>query len=158
MFARLISIFASLRLTVVCLLMAIVLVFVGTLAQVKLGLYVTQTHYFQSLFGYWGPEGKDWKIPVWPGGWLLGAVLLVNLIAAHLKRFQFSWKKSGIFLIHFGLIALLLGQFLTEMFQVESFMVIPNGGTKNFSEDGRKRELAIVDITDPQEDKVVVIP
>src|SRR6266498_1171042 len=115
MFARLISIFASLRLTVVCLLMAIVLVFVGTLAQVKLGLYVTQTHYFQSLFVYWGPEGKDWKIPVW-----LGAVLLVNLIAAHLKRFQFSWKKSGIFLIHFGLIALLLGQFLTEMFQVES--------------------------------------
>jgi hypothetical protein len=153
-----IRIITSLRLTVVCLLMAIVLVFVGTLAQVKLGLYVTQTQYFQSLFVYWSPEGKDWRIPVWPGGWLLGGVLLVNLIAAHLKRFHFSWKKSGIFLTHFGLIALLIGQFLTEIFQVESFMVIPNGGSKNFSEDGRKHELAIVDVTDPQHDKAVVIP
>ena len=158
MFARLISIFTSLRLTVVCLLMAIVLVFAGTLAQVKLGLYVTQEEYFRSPFVFWTPSESNWKIPVWPGGWLLGGLLLLNLIAAHLKRFKFKWTKSGIFLIHFGLIALLVGQLFTELFQVESFMVIPNGGSKNFSEDGRKHELAVVDITDPAEDKVVAIP
>jgi ABC-type transport system involved in cytochrome c biogenesis permease subunit len=155
---RIVNFLTSLKLTVVCLLMAIVLVFVGTLAQVKLGLYVTQEQYFRSAFVYWSPSGSDWKIPVWPGGWLLGAALLLNLIAAHIKRFQLTWKKSGIFLIHLGLIALLVGQFLTELFQVESFMVIPNGGSKNFSEDGRKHELAIVDVTDPQHDKDVVIP
>ena len=158
MLDRIFNFLTSLKLTVACLLMAIVLVFVGTLAQVKLGLYVTQVQYFQSMFVYWTPSGSELKIPVWPGGWLLGGVLLVNLIAAHLKRFRFTWKKSGIFLIHFGLIALLIGQFLTEVFQVESYMVIENGGSKNYSEDGRKHELAVIDTTDPQQDKVVVIP
>jgi ABC-type transport system involved in cytochrome c biogenesis permease subunit len=158
MFARVINFFTSLRLTVACLLMALVLVFAGTLAQVKLGLYVTLEEYFRSLFVFWTPVGSNWKVPVWPGGWLLGGLLLLNLLAAHLRRFKFKWTKLGIFLIHFGLIALLVGQFLTELFQVESFMIIPNGGSKNFSEDGRKHELAVVDITDPTEDKVVAIP
>ena len=40
----------SLRLTVACLLAALVLVFVGTLAQVDQGLYDAQKKYFQSYF------------------------------------------------------------------------------------------------------------
>ena len=31
-----------------------------------------------------------------PGGWLLGGLLLANLLAAHLVRFKLSWKRSGI--------------------------------------------------------------
>ena len=38
----------SLRLTVVCLMAALVLVFVGTLAQVDQGLYDAQKKYFRS--------------------------------------------------------------------------------------------------------------
>ena len=38
----------SLRLTVVCLIAALVLVFVGTLAQVDQGLYDAQKKYFRS--------------------------------------------------------------------------------------------------------------
>jgi hypothetical protein len=30
------------------------------------------------------PQGTTWKIPVWPGGYLLGWVLLINLLAAHI--------------------------------------------------------------------------
>ena len=40
----------SLRLTVVCLIAAMVLVFVGTLAQVDQGLYDAQKKYFRSYF------------------------------------------------------------------------------------------------------------
>ena len=40
----------SLRLTVACLLAALVLVFVGTLAQVDQGLYDAQKKYFRSYF------------------------------------------------------------------------------------------------------------
>ncbi len=39
MMDRFINFFTSLRLTVVCLVLALVLVFVGTLAQVEIGLY-----------------------------------------------------------------------------------------------------------------------
>src|SRR3954466_909126 len=100
---RIVSLLTSLRLTVFCVACALVLVFAGTLAQVHLGLYVTQERYFHSLFVLWGPEGASWKIPVWPGGYLIGGVLLANLIAAHVKRFTLSRKKIGLFLIHGGL-------------------------------------------------------
>lgn len=155
---RAISFFTSLRLTVFCLGCALVLVFAGTLAQVNLGLYVTQARYFHSLFVYWTPPGTHLNIPVWPGGYLLGGLLLVNLIAAHIKRFSLTWKKSGLFLIHAGLILLFLGQFFTELFQVETFMRIEEGQTKNYSESARHNELAIVDVTDTNRDQVTVIP
>src|SRR2546423_14852308 len=101
---RLIKIFSSLRLTVVCLGLGLVLVFIGTLAQVDLGLYKAQNEYFRSLFIFWSPKGASWKIPVFPGGYLIGGVLLVNLISAHFKRFTLSRKKAGIWLVHIGII------------------------------------------------------
>ena len=154
----LLNVISSLRLTVVCLGLAIILVFVGTFAQVRLGLYVAQEDFFRSFFVYWRPEGANWKIPVLPGGWLLGMALLVNLIAAHLKRFKLSSKRIGIFLIHGGLIFLLLGQFLTEIFQIESNLRIAEGETRNFTENSRENELAVIDVSDPAHDSVVAIP
>jgi hypothetical protein len=158
MINRLFKILSSLRLTVVLLSFALLLVFFGTLAQVKLGLYDAQAEYFRSLFVFWKPQGASFKIPIFPGGWLLGGLLLVNLLAAHAKRFQFAWKKSGIFLIHIGLILLLLGQFLTELFQIESVMRLDLNQTKNYTEDSRHNELAIIDVSKPDKDDVVSIP
>ncbi|HEY3864037.1 MAG TPA: cytochrome c biogenesis protein ResB [Verrucomicrobiae bacterium] len=155
---RIINFFTSLRLTVVCLALALVLVFVGTLAQVEIGLFAAQSEYFRSFFVCWTPPGTHLKIPFLPGGWLIGLVLLVNLLAAHIKRFQFSRKKAGIILIHAGLILLLGGQFLTEVFQVESQMRLEPGDTRNYSESDRKNELAVIDTTDPDKDRVVAIP
>src|SRR5580658_8436687 len=155
---RFINFFTSLRLTVVCLSFALVLVFVGTLAQVDIGLYAAQSEYFRSFFVYWTPRGTHLKIPFLPGGWLIGLVLLVNLLAAHIKRFHLSRKKIGIIFIHAGLILLLGGQFLTELFQVESQMRIEVGDSKNYSESARKNELVVIDTTDPDTDRVVAIP
>ena len=150
--------FASLRLTVVTLSLALVLVFVGTIAQVHLGLYTAQQEYFSSLFVMWGPKGANWKIPILPGGYLLGAVLLVNLIAAHFDRWSPSPKKIGISIIHAGLVVMFLGQFATQILQVESHMLIPEGGYSNYSASDRMSELVIIDPSDPKTDKVVSIP
>ena len=158
MFHRLVNFFSSLRLTVVCLSCALLLVFIGTLAQVKLGLYTAQSEFFRSVFVYWQPNGTHFRIPVFPGGWLLGGVLLINLLAAHTKRFEISRKKIGIFLIHGGLIFLLLGQFFTEIFQVESAMRLEEGETKTYSEDFRKNELVVIETSNPNSDKIVSIP
>src|SRR6266576_3250884 len=68
LFDKLISFFASLRLTVVCLGLGLVLVFIGTLAQVDLGLYKAQNEFFRSFFIYWTPR-SGWRIPVFPGGY-----------------------------------------------------------------------------------------
>jgi hypothetical protein len=158
MLDRFVNLFTSLRLTVVCLCLAILLVFVGTLEQVPLGLYKVQSDFFRSFLIYWTPSGTNWHIPVYPGGWLIGMVLLMNLLAAHIKRFKFERRKIGIFLIHGGLILLLVGQFVTELFQVESQVRLDIGETKNYSEDSRKNELAVIDVTDANSDRVVAIP
>src|SRR4051794_508665 len=149
---------ASLRLTVICLGFGMVLVFLGTLAQVNLGIHAVQARYFQSIFIFWSPPGAHWRIPILPGGYVLGFLLLFNLLAAHATRFQFSRKKVGIILLHFGVILLLVGQLLTGIFARETQMRIDEGQTLAYSEAPREIELAVIDVSDPNFDQVVSIP
>ncbi len=158
MIDSIIKVFTSLKLTVICLGLAIVLVFMGTIAQVDLGIHAAQQKYFQTFFVYWTPANSEWRIPVFPGGHLIGGVLLLNLIAAHIYRFQMQWKKSGIFLLHLGVFLLLLGGLLTERLSVESQMRIHEGETKNYSESLDTIELIIVDTSSSDFDEVVTIP
>ena len=150
---RLIKFFTSLKLTIVCLAFAILLVFFGTLAQVDEGLYLAQSRWFRSFWVV--NEHLGWfYVPIFPGGYLIGGLLLINLIAAHLARFTLSWRKSGILLIHFGLILLLLGQLLTDLFSTESSMRLRVGETRDYSEDFRANELVVIDTTNPREDQL----
>src|SRR5262249_18987910 len=82
--------------------------------------------------------------PSFAGGWLLGAALLVNLLAAHLVRFRLSWKRSGILLIHSGIIVMMLGELVTGMFAIEGNMVIDQGASSNYVVHNRTPELAVV--------------
>jgi hypothetical protein len=155
---QIIKFFTSLRLTVVLLVLSLVLVFAGTLGEVHLGLYKAQTEFFRSFFIYWQPPGAHWKIPVFPGGYFLGTALLLNLIAAHTSRFKLTRQKIGLWIIHAGLILLILGQLATDMFAVESQMHLRQGQMKNYSESDRVDELAITDVTDKKLETVVAIP
>ena len=74
-----------------------------------------------------------------PGGYLLGLLLLINLLSAHYVRFKMNWKRSGIILIHLGLILLLVGEGITSRKAVESQMVIDEGQTVSYSQDVRTR-------------------
>jgi len=158
MLGRVYRIITSLELTVALLALGLALVFWGTLAQVHLGLYRAQNEFFRSFFVYWSPAGSDLRIPIFPAGYLIGGLLLVNLFAAHLRYYQPGQKKYGIVLIHLGVVLLLLGQLLTDVLSVESQMHLRNGDTKNYSEASSRFELAVVDTTDADADKVVAIP
>src|ERR1700755_3584464 len=142
---KFIDLFTSLKLTIVCLAAAMVLIFAGTISQVHLGIWEAQQRYFQSLLVWWPAEGNGFKIPIFPGGHLIGAVLLVNLIAAHARRFRWTWRKFGIHLTHAGLIIMLAGGLFTDLFAVESNMRLTNGDTKNYSADSRRNQLAVID-------------
>ena len=156
--------FASLRLTVALLALLIFLVFAGTWAQIDMGIWSTLETYFRSFF-VWIPFRiflpRQWDVPggiPYPGGWLLGGLLMVNLITAHAMRFRYTKSRIGIFLIHFGLILLLVGEVVTGLLADESRMSIDEGQTVNYAEDTRSVELAIVDPSDPARDWVVAIP
>lgn len=148
--------FVSLKLTVVLLVLSLVLIFAATLDQVNLGIWAVQEKYFRSFFVLW--RAGDIPVPVFPGGYLLGGLLLINLITAHIYRFRFAWRKSGIFLTHLGLIVLLVGELLTGLWQEEYQMRLTEGQTSNYSESYRDNELAIIETTDPKIDDVVAIP
>jgi len=139
-----VAFFSSLKLTVTLLAFAIVLVFIGTIAQADEGLYSAQAHYFKQ----WLVVGANFfghKIPILlPGGYLLGTLLLVNLVCAHIYRFQFTFKKLGIQLAHAGVIVLLVGQLSTDMLSREMQMHFAEGETRNYSESATDYELIFI--------------
>ena len=138
---RIVAVLTSLRLTAVLLAFAIILVLIGTLAQVDEGLYGAQAHYFKQ----WLVVGVGFlghRIPiVLPGGYLLGTVMLVNLICAHIYRFRFTTKKLGIQLAHAGVILLLVGQLATDMLAREMQMRFNEGEKRGYSESASDYEL-----------------
>ena len=161
----LLQFFASLRLTVVLLALSMVLIFFGTLAQVETGIWKTQKDYFESILAIWAyPEAwiaydqLYWlRIPM-PGGYLLGGMLLINLVAAHVTRFTLTAKKAGIFLIHIGLILLLISELLTDVLSEESQMPVDEGASSNYSQEYRDNELVLIDRMHADFDTVHSIP
>jgi len=148
----------SLKLSIVCLAMLMVLVVACTLAQVSLGTLAAVNLFIRSFFIWWAVPGTGWSIAVFPGGALVGLVLALNLVAAQAKRLELSWKKAGLWIIHAGLILLFAGEFVTSAFQVETRLAIEEGQTLDYVESPRDLELAVVDTTDPHQDDVHAIP
>ncbi len=150
--------FCSLQLTVWLLILSMILVFVATLDQVNLGIWAVQEKYFRSFAVLWQIPDSNVAIPVFPGGYFIGGLLLINLVAAHVYRFSLTWKKSGIQLTHAGLILLLVGELLTGLLSKESFLRLDTGETKHYSESFSANELVLIDHSDPKTDLVVAIP
>lgn len=148
--------FVSLKLTVALLVFGMLLIFAATLDQVNLGIWAVQEKYFRSFIVY-GRFG-EFAVPMFPGGYVIGGLLLINLVAAHIYRFAFTWRKLGIQLAHMGLILLLLGELFTGLLQEDFQMRIGRGETVNYAESFRDNELVLIDVTDPEFDEVVAIP
>ena len=166
---------ASLQLTVVLFALSLVLVFFGTLAQQTTGLWDSVAQYFRSWvvmidlaptvkFGQiFRILPKDSVAPTgfafpWPGGWTLGAVMIVNLLAAHLTRFRFTWKRAGIVVSHSGILLLGIGEFITGVYQVEQRMVVREGEAVNYTTDHRSYELAFTRANPDGTERMAVIP
>jgi hypothetical protein len=150
--------FSSLRLTVWLLGLSVALIFLGSIAQAPEGLWNAQVRWFKTLLVV-RRAGDDWWVPpVFPGGHLLGGLLLINLLAAHFKRFQFNFQKFGIHLTHFGIIVLLIGQFITDKTAVESVMQFQEGETRSYTESHRDAELVFMRDRNADADEVVSFP
>jgi ABC-type transport system involved in cytochrome c biogenesis permease subunit len=157
---------ASLKLAIVLLSMAILLIYAGTWAQVDTGIWTVQKKYFHS-FWLWidlatmfpRPQPGQTKIPggfPFPGGYTLGGLMLLNLLAAHIVRFKFTLKRTGVIMIHLGLVLLIVGELLTSLLAQESQMIIDEGATATFSQDTRYGELVVIDPSKSTDTDMVV--
>ena len=148
----------SLRLTGVLLTLSMVLVIIATLAQVDLGIWAVQEKYFRSFIVFQQLPGSSLAIPFFPGGYLVGGALLINLLCAQFLRFTLTWRNVGLHLTHFGIVLLLVGELITGLLSVESHLTLDTGATRNYAEAAVTRELAVVDVTDPGADRVWSVP
>lgn len=147
----------SLEMSVLALVLLMALTVVCTLDQVNIGTFNAADKYFRAMFLYREIPGLGWKVPVFPAGGFVGLMLLGSLISTLLARMQMTRKKLGIWLIHIGMIMLVLGEFVTGKFAVESNLSFEEGETKNYSEDSRKDELIVTDHSDPSYDEVISV-
>lgn len=156
---------ASIRLTIVLLSLAMILLFVGTLAQARLGVWQVVDQYFRSHIAWVDPGilippqivSVGGSFP-FPGGMLIGGLLVLNLIAAHVVRFSLSGRRLGVLILHAGLIVLLAGEFVTARYAHEGMMSIDVGSSSRYIEDLRTTELVLIDPSDPDTDRVFSIP
>ncbi|MAW39856.1 MAG: hypothetical protein CMF27_02890 [Kiritimatiellaceae bacterium] len=117
MMRRLVDLFLSLKLTVTLLVLSMVLIFAGTLAQVDKGIWTVMDQYFRCWIAWieWSvffPNSVSVPAVVlpFPGGFLLGSLLSLNLVAVHSSTFKVLVKGRRLW-VGYGL--LLLGLLIT---------------------------------------------
>jgi hypothetical protein len=154
-----VAVLSSLRLTVLLLALCMILIFAATLLQVEMGIFEVQHLYFRSWIAWFDvmPGETEFSIP-FPGGMLLGALLLANLLAAHIRRFQLRWQKTGLILVHAGIVLMLLGELFAAVFSEETQMRLDEGKMSNYSISSREIELAVIDAGQDGLETVHAIP
>lgn len=154
----LLKLLASLELTIGSLVLGMVLILFGTIDQTNLGIHGATEKYFYTVFVTQYIASIDINVPYMPGGYLIGFTLLVNLIAAMIYRFRMTTQKIGIWMIHVGFILLLLGEFVSSVFQEEASLTFDEGQTVDYTESFRESELALIDTSSPDKDRVYAFP
>src|SRR5436190_16478628 len=143
--ARVLGPLASLKLTVILFAMAIVIVMAGTLAQVNADVWDVVDEYFRirpsqlaegglgalKAFFVWipgqiflpgaffptAPKLPDWVGFWFPKGWVIGGVMLLNLLSAHLIRFKLQARGTR----------LVVGLWLLAMGVLTTWLVVASG-------------------------------
>lgn len=129
---RVLGALASMRLTVVLLVVLALLTLAGTFAQIDRGLYAVQQEYFESLFvvhdtglslGF-----TTLKLPL-PGAYPVLALLTLNLIVGGLWRMKWQLRNAGIVITHLGMVLLLLAGFIKLHWSYSGHVALYEGRT-----------------------------
>ncbi len=114
---KVVDFFLSLKLTVTLLALSMVLVLAGTLAQVDKGIWTVVDQYFRCFIAWIDLHvffPRSWPIPniklPCPGGFLIGTLLVINLLSVHSANFKILAKGRRRVA---GLVFLLLGVLVT---------------------------------------------
>lgn len=168
---------ASLQVTMVLFALSLILVFMGTLAQKHAGIESVLRQYFYCWvawmdlnlisdftevffkFRFFGTLEKPVHLYVpFTGGYIIGWAMLINLTTAHAVRFKLSWQRSGIWILHFGMMLLLVGEYVRAEMGYEDRMNLNQGETANHIFDLNRVEFIVAEQVDAKTDKITSIP
>jgi hypothetical protein len=149
---------ASIRVSIVALLFLLAVVLLCTFDQMKIGIHDAVNRDIRSVWIWATVPGAGFKVPVFPGGGLIGTVLLANFLANYITRFRLKGRHLALWLSHTGVVVLIVGEFASAFMAVETQMAIVEGETSNYTESTREVELVAVDVSDPAHDAVYSMP
>jgi hypothetical protein len=112
------------------------LILFGTLYQTDHGLYEAQRLYF----GYgWVLVGGYFPLP---SASVVLWVLTLQMILAMVVIMPLTWKKAGLWVVHSGLLLLMIGGFITQKLAIESQLTLNEGETGTFTTSYHEWEVA----------------
>jgi len=132
---------ASLKLTVVLLLLMAALVIGGTVYQAGSGIFAAQA----KVFGSW----LIWVagfVPL-PGMLLVSLLLFLNLLAAVFFRLRYRWRQAGLLLVHYGLLLLIGGGFFITVTAREFSLTLNEGQSSSALASADHHSGAVLPIT-----------
>lgn len=150
---KLVRFFGSIKLTVALLFLLFFLILLATFAQVDLGIFEANKKYFTSWFVWF--HSTTISIPIFLGGFSIGLLLVINLITSHVTNFRFKKNYSGIFLIHFGLILIIVGSALTSWFGHEMQIAVEENNSKNYVDFPTDFEFVLIDTSNSEKDIIL---
>jgi hypothetical protein len=155
---RIFDVLSGFGLATILLLLMGLLTWFATLEQVEVGLYLTLKKYFhwQSFFLLPEIKGKVVPLPL-PGGYWVGALLLVNLTLGGVIRIRKGWKHAGNLISHAGIIFMLVAGGVAHHFSERGNMALPEGETSNTAEDYFEYVVEVAEITDGKPGDIHVI-
>jgi len=149
---------ASIRVSIVALVLLMAVVLLCTFDQIKLGIHDAVNRDIRSIWIWATLPGTGFKLPVFPGGGFAGALLLANFLANYVLRFRIRGRHLALWLVHTGVVILIVGEFASAFLAVETQMAITEGQTLNYTESEREMELAATDLSNTQYDEVHAVP
>lgn len=142
--AKLIAFLSSYGLATVVLLLLLFITFLGTLEQAEYGLVASQQRYFESFFVDRIDVGAclralaiadlgKFTVPmyIFPGGYLLMAVLFVNMLIGGIIRIRKSPRTIGVIISHFAILFMLAAGAVSYHLAKEGNMNLREGQTSD---------------------------
>lgn len=129
--ARLFDFLCSYGLATFLLAALLLVTFLGTLEQVEHGLYLSQQKYFESWIITKIDIGQ-WHVPfLFPGGFLLMTLLVINMLCGAIIRMRKNPRTIGVLISHVSILFLLISGAVSFFFKKDGSLALFEGQTSN---------------------------
>ncbi len=140
------------------LYLSILLGFVVTFEQERLGPVEAIDTYIHSFFVFWNPSFVNLAIPVFFGGYTLIALFTVSLFARIYTGFELNLKQCGGTLINMGAMGTLIGYLIINATGTESQLLLKEGNAVRYADDVNEFEFVLTNVTGSETNRAYSVP
>ncbi|HOH29530.1 MAG TPA: cytochrome c biogenesis protein ResB [Candidatus Hydrogenedentes bacterium] len=156
LFKGIFRLMASYGLSVILLVTLLLLVFMGTFEQTRIGLYEAQQKYFESLVVIPRLFGVI-PVPV-PGAYLLLSFIFINMLCGAVIKAPKRLSRPGLLIAHVGILLLVLYGVVSYHFSLTGNMPLYVGDSNNKIQSYYDWEMRITEVGEKEDGRQFIIP